>query len=152
MKPRSKQILLGMLSGSLLTLGFGAAFVSAWLFWLFRQMFIVGVRSPAIVLSLLLCPFLFVCSGSFVGGLAFRSGDLTLARRIGLGILLITVPFLAATLLAPAGVLLGATGMDIHWRWNVPKALGYAILLGALIALCSLPPSGIRLLRKALAR
>lgn len=91
MKPSTGHALLGFLSGSLMTLGFGlvAAYATAGLF--LHHMFIMGVHST-VGLLFFTCPVLLVLAGAFLALRAFRENTLVPAGRSVFGLLLLLLP------------------------------------------------------------
>jgi hypothetical protein len=146
MRDSSKQVLLGITSGSLVTMGFCLIFVCALFEWFLRHMFIVGLRSP-MALLLLLFPIPLVAAGAVIAMVAIRGAEAVGTWRTASGTLLVLVPLLVLTAMPLFGVWVGSLGMDIHW--NASRALGYAVVLCVGVSLCLCFIVGIRLLRNA---
>jgi hypothetical protein len=144
MKEPTKQFVLGFLSGTLVSVGFGLVLVYSLLGWFLDHMFIVGVRS-AVGLLWFLFPGLLVAAG-VLSGIRSTHHEVPPHRgRQALGVLFVLLPLLLLAVFPFSGILLGSLGVDIHW--NASRASGYAVAFCIVLLLCVSLFVGWRLLR-----
>ncbi len=138
------QFLLGLLSGSLFTLGFCLlSFYAAVLLFL-NHMFIVSARSPAAVL-LLVAPALLMLTGFGVFRKARNIARLPVSTRYVVGVVLVLLPVLGLSVVPLFAFAMGSAGMDIHF--TPPAWHAYASLAALLGTICFTVLMGVHLLR-----
>jgi hypothetical protein len=140
----TRQFLLGFLSGSLVSVGFGLMLVYGLLGWFLHHMFIVGVHS-AVGLLWFLFPALLVAAGVLLGIRSTNHEVPPQRGRQALGMLFVLLPLLLLAAFPFFGILLGSLGVDIHW--NASRASGYVVALCVVLSLCLSLLVGWRLLR-----
>jgi hypothetical protein len=105
MRDSSKRVLLGMVSGGLVSTGL----VWAFFLWLLNRIFIVGLQSPTALLVLLF-PMLLVAAGTTLAIRAIRFPGTVQTWRMLVGTLIVLAPLLVMAALPLFGVLLGSFG------------------------------------------
>lgn len=144
MRDSSKKVLLGMLSGSLITIGLGLVLMSALFWWFLHHMFIDLQLLKALFVMLL--PTLLIAAGVIFALRSLREPESPSNSRTVVGTILMLAPLFLLATLPLMGVLFGALGMDIHW--NATPAAGYVALLCVVLILCLCFIVGARLRRK----
>jgi hypothetical protein len=140
----TRRFLLGFLSGSLVSVGFGSMLVYGLVGWFLRHMFIVSVHA-AVELLWLLLPALLVAAGVLLVIRSINHGVPPQSGRQAMGMLFVLLPLSLLAAFPFFGILLGSLGVDFHW--NASKSSGYAVVLGVVLSLCGSLLVGLRLLQ-----
>src|SRR5258707_15287078 len=123
MKEPTRQFVLGFLSGTLVSVGFGLVLVYSLLGWFLHHMFIVGVRS-AVGLLWFLFPGLLVAAGVLLGIRSTHHEVPPHRGRQALGVLFELLPLLLLVVFTFFGNLLRSLGVAIYL--NAPRPCCYA--------------------------